>query len=268
MKKRLGTILIGSLSIMLLLGGCNINFGVGESNSSRSSGSATKIDESYDMANVKSIVINTEISNCSIDAYDGDKIKITGTIGSESKGIDYSLDGDKATVKEEYNKSIIGINGNGDDDISKYKILIPNNYNGDVAIEYGAGSMNIQGIKADNINLKGGAGELDVKDIVFNNLNLSSGVGAVNLSLEKKCGNINIEGGVGKTVLRMKEVGGNLKANGGIGSIDIEVPENAPIYFKTSSGVGSNDISNVKTSGEKTYLFELSVGVGEIKVHN
>ena len=66
--------------------------------------------------------------------------------------------------------------------------------------------MNIQGIKADNINLKGGAGELDVKDIVFNNLNLSSGVGAVNLSLEKKCGNINIEGGVGKTVLRMKEV--------------------------------------------------------------
>lgn len=267
MKKGIGIILIGSLS-MLLLSGCNINFGVGERNSSRTSGSATSIDQSYDITNVKSIVINTDISNCSIDTYDGDKIKITGTIGADSKGIDYSLDGDKATVKEEYYKNIVGINVNNNDDISEYKILIPNNYNGDVSVEYGAGSMDIQGIKVDEFNVKGGAGELIVKNVVFNNLNLSSGVGSVNFSLEKKCGDMNIEGGIGETVVKMKEVGGKLKVNGGMGSIDVQVPENAPIYFETSSGIGLNDISDVKTSGDKTYLFELSVGVGEIKVHN
>ena len=266
MKKSIGIILAGSLSLMLLLGGCDIKFGVGKVGSTNTSGNSTPIDESYEISNAKSLIIDSEISNSKISTYNGDKIRITGIIGTKSEGVNYSLDGDKVTLKEEYSNLGFGVNNN--EGISEYQILIPKNYSGDVSIEYGAGTVEVQDIEVNDLNIKGGAGELKVNNVVFNDLKLSSGVGSVKISLSKKCGNINIDGGMGETVLKMKEVGGNLKVNGGVGSIDVWVPENAPIYFNTSSGIGSNDINNVKTSGEKTYLFNLSVGLGEVKVHN
>lgn len=268
MRKSIVVILAGSLSLMLLLGGCDIKFGVDKDSSRNTSSNGTAIDESYEIGKANSIVIKVEICDSFVKTYDGDKIKIVGTIGSESEGINYNLDGDKVTLEEKYSKNSIGINNNHNDGISEYQILIPESYNGDLSIEYGAGSIEIEDVKVDNFKIKGGAGELIVKNVVFNELNLSSGVGSTDISLTEKCGNITIEGGVGETILQMKEVGGNLKVDGGIGSIDIEVPKNAPIYFKTSSGIGSNDVDNVKTSGEKTYLFDLSVGLGEVKVHN
>jgi len=268
MRKSIGIILAGSLSLMLLLGGCDIKFGVENGNRKNTSSNGTAIDESYEIGKAKSIVISSEISDSLIKTYDGDKIKIVGTIGSESQGINYNLDGDKVTLEEKYSNSLMKQSIGNNDDSSQYQILVPESYNGDLAIEYGAGSIEIRDVKVDNLKIKGGAGKLNVNNVVFNVLNLSSGVGSTNISLAEKCGDIIIEGGVGETILEMKEVGGNLKVDGGIGSIDIEVPQNAPVYFKTSSGIGSNDVANVKTSGEKTYLFDLNVGLGEVKVHN
>ena len=268
MRKSIGIIIAGSLSLMLLLGGCDIKFGVDKDSSRNTSSNGTAIDESYEIAKANSIVIKVDISDSLVKTYDGDKIKIVGTIGSESEGINYKLDGDKVTLEEKYSNSHMKQSIGNHDDISQYQILIPESYNGDLSIEYGAGSIDIEDMKVDNFKIKGGAGELIVKNVVFNELNLSSGVGSTNISLTEKCGDITIEGGIGETILQMKEVGGNLKVDGGIGSVDIEVPQNAPVYFKTSSGIGSNDVANVKTSGEKTYLFDLNVGLGEVKVHN
>ena len=43
--------------------------------------------------------------------------------------------------------------------------------------------------------------------------------------------------------------------------------ENSPVYFNTTSGIGNTNINTV-TSSEKNYEFNLSVGIGEIKVNN
>lgn len=253
---------------MLVLSGCDIKFGVDNSKGLKTSSNGTLIDGSYEIGDANSIVISSEIANSSIKTYDGDKIKIVGVIGTNSKGINCTLNGNEVIVKEEYSNMMMGGIGNNNNDISEYQILIPESYKGNMSVEYGAGTINIEDIKVDKLNIKGGVGELTVGNIVFNDMELSSGVGSVNISLADKCGNINIKGGVGETVLKMKEVGGNLKVDGGIGSIDIEVPKDAPIYFESSSGIGSRDVANVKTSGEKTYLFSLNVGLGDLSVHN
>jgi len=266
LKKNIGITLLGSLSLMLILSGCGSKFNGNNIRSSQTSNTVTSIDESYEIGKANSIKISTELSNSSVKTYEGEKIKIVGVIGTESEGVKFNLVGDQVKIEEEYSSINIGVNN--DEKISKYEILIPEKYNGDLSIEYGAGSIDIQDIKVDKFKIEGGAGELNVKNVVFNDLNLSSGVGSVKISLGEKCGNIKIEGGIGETRLKMKEVGGSLKVDSGIGSVDIQVPENAPIYFKTSTGVGSKDVDSVKTSGEKTYLFELNVGLGKVKVHN
>ena len=54
---------------------------------------------------------------------------------------------------------------------------------------------------------------------------------------------------------------------GGVGEAKIKIPKNSPVYFNTSSGIGSTNISAI-TSGENTYKFTLEVGIGEIEVYN
>ena len=125
--------------------------------------------------------------------------------------------------------------------------------------EYGAGESEIKDIICNNLNIDGGTGELTVDDIVFNKLDFSAGVGESDINLIRKCGDINIEGGVGEVNVSLAEVG--------VGSATIKIPENAPVYFNTTSGIGNTDI-NARVSSEKTYEFKLSVGIGEIKVFN
>ena len=188
MRRGIGIIIVGSLSLILLLGGCDIKFGVDKGNRENTSINGTGIDESYEIENAKSIVINTDILDSIVKTYDGDKIKIVGTIGSKSKGIKYSSDGNKVILEEKYSN---GINKQGMgkfSNASQYQILIPESYNGDLYIEYGAGTIDLEGVKVDKLKIKGGAGELIVKNVVFNELNLSSGVGSTNISLKEKCG--------------------------------------------------------------------------------
>ena len=149
----------------------------------------------------------------------------------------------------------------------KLMIKIPNNYSGDINLSYGAAEVELSNIDCNNLNIDGGAGELTINDIFFNKLDFNAGVGESEINLVRKCGEIDIDGGVGEISISIEEVGGNLIYEGGVGSAKIKIPENSPVYFNTDSGIGETNI-NAITSSERTYEFNLSLGIGEIKVYN
>lgn len=224
------------------------------------------IDKKIDLNDAKNIDIEIFAAVVSIKAYDGDEVKITGKLSERSKGIDVNKNGDKISIIEKgdsFLESII----NDKNNFSKFDILVPLKFKGDLKFKQGAGKSNIEGLKLKDLKIIGGAGELKCEDIMFDKLNLNSGVGQVDLNLNEKCGDIDINGGVGETNIEMAEVGGNLKYKGGVGSTTITIPKNSPVRFISEKGVGNCDI-NAKTSGEDTYVFDLKIGVGSINIRN
>lgn len=267
MKKRIISLGLAAL-FAISLSGCSIRFGINNRNKS-GNGKTVEINEKVKFHNEEKIDIDVKYGEIAVSTYEGDEVIVTGSTNRGENIIKLSKSGDGIKIKDSSDDEVnfdFFINSNSRDSMT-LNIKIPNNFNGDIDFDYGAGEANINGIKCNKLDIEGGAGELNIEDIVFEELVFNGGVGESNIDLTEKCGNIKIEGGVGEVKIAMDEVGGNLIYNGGVGRADIRVPENAPIYFDTSSGIGKTDIS-AKTSGENTYKFELNVGVGEIKVYN
>ena len=103
--------------------------------------------------------------------------------------------------------------------------------------------------------------------IQFNKLYLESGVGDVELETKERTGDIDIKGGVGSVDVSLGDVNGNLTFQGGVGDTNISIPSNSPVSIKTDSGLGNANIS-AKTSGENKYIFDISIGIGEINITN
>ena len=118
-----------------------------------------------------------------------------------------------------------------------------------------------------DINIDGGAGKLTLSNICFNRLDLDSGVGQVNIETGDRSGDIDINGGVGEVNVAIKKVGGDLIYDGGVGSSNIKIPKNSPISIKSESGLGSIENEAV-ISGNGDYIFDISVGVGSIRIYN
>ncbi|MEN8078171.1 DUF4097 family beta strand repeat-containing protein [Clostridioides difficile] len=258
-----------SLILVLVLGGCSVRFEVRNKKSNNNNNKSYKvmdIDKSVKLENENKIDISANWGEINIVGYDGTEVVMSGESNLDPEEINIEKVGD----------SIIISDGNDLSDIDLFRsnnlnvdllIKIPNNFTGDIHLEYGAAEVEISDLSCNNISIDGGAGQLTINDIVFNKFKFSAGVGESNINLVEKCGEIHIDGGVGEVNLSIAEVGGNLTYEGGIGSATIKIPKNAPVYFNTSSGIGETNIKAI-TSSEKTYEFNLSLGIGEIKVYN
>lgn len=266
MKRFIG---IGCLILVLSIAlvGCSINVGVRTNKSS-----SKKIYDTINIDNITSINIKNSCGSIEIKSYEGKEIKIEGK---------YNEGNSKYTLEEKDNKldincnsiSLFGIDSsislfsNGRDNENKLVILIPEIYDNDISISSDMGKTNVIGIKGNNIIINAGAGELKVEDVVFKKLDLDAGVGSTKVVLSEKCGDINVDGGVGDVDISIEEVGGNFKCENGIGEVQIRIPYNAPVKINKDGGVGDFKI-DAKTSGEDLYIFDLNVGIGEIRVYN
>lgn len=67
--------------------------------------------------------------------------------------------------------------------------------------------------------------------------------------------------------MNIKKVGGDLIYDGGVGSSNIKIPKNSPIIIKSESGLGSIENEAV-ISSNGDYIFDISVGVGSIRIYN
>lgn len=253
-----------AIIVALTLGGCSVRFGV---NSRDEIKEGKEINKTSSISGVNRLVIESSVSEFTIEAYDGEEVKVQGTLSGYSKGIDVNTNGGDLNIKEKSTALGINILGSGFNNTSNVEVLIPKSFKGDIKFTQGVGTTDIKDIKVGRLDIKGGAGEIRSNNISFDKLDVDSGVGVIDIYVGEKSGDINIKGGVGEVSVDLVEVGGNLTFSGGVGQGKIRIPRNAPVRFNTKSGLGSCDVTAV-TSGEGTYTFDLKVGVGEIKVYN
>lgn len=264
MKKIISLLILLTLAVSIT--GCSVRFGIKDNENYSSE--IVNLNESIQLNNEDELIIDIKIGKVTIVGYDGDEVIVSGKSNRGSNIIKLSKDENEIEVIDiSENQFNIGLFGDNIGDKTDIEIKVPNKFNGDIDFSYGAGEAIIKNLTCNKLDIEGGAGELNINDIIFNNLDFSAGVGESNINLSNKCGDIKIEGGVGEVEVVLSEVGGNLDYEGGIGSARIQIPENAPVYFDTSSGIGSSNV-NAKTSGENIYKFTLEVGVGDIKVYN
>ncbi|WP_315081815.1 DUF4097 family beta strand repeat-containing protein [uncultured Clostridium sp.] len=262
MKKVFILVIVGIVLISSV--GCNTNSKTQTTISNKESEVLNEnklVDEKINLDNATDIDVEIYAANVSIKSYDGEEIKVTGKLSKKSEGLDVKRNGNEIQVIEK------GYKSNGEDNISKFDILVPSKFKGDFTFDQGAGTADIEGIKVKNIHISGGSVKSKCEDIKFDKLNLDLGAGIFDLNLKEKCGDIEVNGGVGKLNLKMAEVGGNLRYEGGVGDIDITIPKNSPVKLLAEKGLGHCNI-DAQTSGDETYTFDLAVGVGSINVRN
>ena len=265
MKKILILAIVGIVLILSI--GCNTKKQtIISDKESKISNENKLVDEKINLENATDIDVEIYAAQVSIKSYDGEDVKVTGKLSQKSDGLDVRRNGHEIQIIEKQYKSS-GLDMNSEKNISKFDILVPSKFKGNFKFDQGAGILDIEGIRAKNIDISGGSVKSKCEDIKFDRLNLESGASEFNFNLKEKCGDIKINGGVGKLKLKMAEVGGNFEYEGGVGDIDIIIPKNSPVKILTEKGVGHCNI-NAQTSGEGTYTFDLSVGIGSINVRN
>lgn len=229
-----------SLILVLSLSACSVRFEVRNKNNSKSNKTyeVKDINKNVKLENENKIDISIGFGKINIVGYDGNEVIVTGktNLNVDEINININKEGNSIEISDGNDLSNIDLFKSNNIDV-KLMIKIPNNYSGDINLSYGAAEVELSNIDCNNLNIDGGAGELTINDIFFNKLDFNAGVG------------------------------GNLIYEGGVGSAKIKIPENSPVYFNTDSGIGETNI-NAITSSERTYEFNLSLGIGEIKVYN
>ena len=289
MKKK--TLLAVSALVLstTILAGCSIRFGITSrenkhnnisdfinnftdndlnmdtSNSSSSNSLYTEdLHEGISSEGVKKLDISILASEVTIKAIKGTDITLDCT-GSSNIVKETTFNKNSGTIYiQEKGEPSFKLNGFNTDS-RKVIIGIPESFEGDAIISCGAGTVIITDSTFESLVVTGGAGELILSDIIFNNLSLEQGIGETSITLNEKCGNMNISGGMGEFYLKLTEVGGNLTYSGGMGEATIDIPDNAPVKLITDTGLGETNIT-ATTSGENTYTFDLSVGLGSLTV--
>ncbi|WP_195988617.1 DUF4097 family beta strand repeat-containing protein [Clostridium sp. D53t1_180928_C8] len=257
-----------SLILVLSLSACSVRLEVRNKNNSKSNKTyeVTDINKNVKLENENKIDISIGFGKINIVGYDGNEVIVTGKTNLNVDKININKEGKSIEISDGNDISNIDLFKSNNIDV-ELMIKVPNNYSGDIYLSYGAAEVELSNINCNNLNIDGGAGELKINDIFFNKLDFNAGVGESEINLLRKCGEIDIDGGVGEIDISIEEVGGNLTYEGGVGSAKIKIPENAPVYFNTDSGIGETNI-NAITSSERTYEFNLSLGIGEIKIYN
>lgn len=285
--------LLAVLSLVIsasLLAGCNVHFGITSrenkrsifdtliesithnaislNNNSNSTSTALYKEDLHTTLstdNIKNLNISIIASEVTIKSISGSEITLDCTGSSNIvKETTYDKTQDTIYIKEH---GVTDINFNGFNNSGSRKVIIgiPASFEGNAVISSGAGTVDISNVTFNSIDLEGGMGELNISNIKFKDLILKQGMGETSINLSDKCGNMNISGGMGEFSLTLKEVGGNLTYSGGMGEAIIDIPDNAPVKLETDTGMGETNIT-ATTSGENTYIFDLSVGMGSLTV--
>lgn len=221
--------------------------------------------KSISVDGINKLDISILASEVTIKAIQGNDVTLDCTGSSKIVKETAFNSSNKTIYIQEKGQNSINVNGLNGSATRQVVIGIPASFKGDALISCGAGTLLIEDTVFQTLVLKGGAGELTLSNIVFDELSLEQGVGEATINLNDKCGNMNISGGLGEFNLSLREVGGDLTYTGGIGEATIDLPDNAPVKLLTKAGLGETNIS-ARTSGENTYTFNLSVGIGSLTV--
>lgn len=223
------------------------------------------IDENQELEQFSKMKLEISTANLTVksegNSYRVEKYQIPKNTKIESK------DG----VLEIKNEKIF----NKNDSKSSITVYIPENVElDDVAIEIGAGTVNIAEIKAKNVDFDFGAGNVELENIsVNNNTKIQCGAGQVIIK-KSELTNANIDAGVGK-LSYLGELKGNSKISCGVGSVQLDLIGDSDMYeIHAEKGIGDIKIDDVSVAdnsttgnGENKINIEGGVGSVDIKLH-
>ena len=139
-----------------------------------------------------------------------------------------------------------------------------------VNISTGAGSLNIEDLKAKKLDLDLGAGKTTINNLESNNSKIETGAGKVEIN-NSKLNNLNLDLGVGKIDVN-GSITGNSKIECGVGSVNLNLTNSINDYtFKIEKGLGSisindDDIKDDSTVGIGINTIDIEGGIGSINI--
>jgi DUF4097 and DUF4098 domain-containing protein YvlB len=213
----------------------------------------------YTLSDIENISLNLKSSNVEFSVSDSNELKIIqyGKIDSEKY---------KETIEDksiEINDNPINFAffnlGNG----SRYKVYLPNSYNGNLLVKTVSGEIAIYQINSNKLSIKTTSGDIETKNIVSNYLNIDTVSGEV------------ILGYVSNTV-KIKTTSGDVTIDEALitkdstvstvsGDVDINMNKKSTCIVKTDTLSGDVDInSNNYNNGR--YEFKIKTTSGDIEI--
>lgn len=187
--------------------------------------------------------------------------------------LNVETDNDDIKVREQNNKIYIEENTNWFkfNKNSNLVITVPTSLVFDgVAIETGAGKLNINNLTTDNLYLDLGAGKADINNIIVNKIaEIDGGAGEINIKTSV-INNLDMDMGVGKVNLNVQLLGTN-EIDSGVGKLDIDLIGTINDYEITldksigETSIDGNSISS-GTYGNGANKINIDGGVGSINV--
>lgn len=156
---------------------------------------------------------------------------------------------------------------------SRITLYIPADFTAkDAKIDSGAGSVSIESLRADYLEVSAGAGNITGNDISANKVKIDGGVGSVSLNAVN-FNNGDYDCGVGSLSIEGTLTGRN-KIDCGVGDVDLNLTGNAEDYdLDVDSGIGSVRINGqkvkdgYKTDNNADNSIIIDGGVGNVRIN-
>lgn len=225
-------------------------------------------DEEKSITNeLKDVDINSSVSILSIDVTTANVTIKPGNI------LNVEVDNDDIKVRQDNNKIYIEENTNWFkfNNDSNLLITVPSSlvFAG-VAVDTGAGKLDINNLTTDNLYLDLGAGKANINNMTVNKVaEIDGGAGEINIKTSV-INNLDMDMGVGKVYLNAQLLGNN-EIDSGVGKVDIDLIGTINDYKITlDKGIGETIIDGKSivsgTYGSGASKISIDGGVGNINV--
>ncbi len=223
---------------------------------------------------MKTYELSGEMQNLDVEISAADfKITEGDTFSVKSNLKDLSVDLSGGTLKiEDKIKSFFSIFGKNNYNGAVLEITLPKNFTFvTIEIETGAALVEIDSLRANEIELKLGAGQVDIKNFTaLRSASVEGGAGEFNI-LGGEIADLDFEMGVGECNIKAK-LTGSADIDLGVGEANLTLLGSESDYeIKFSKGLGSisyngRDVENNQTIGDGAVFIDIDGGIGALKV--
>ena len=258
------TIVSTILSITFTIFGGNLLFNLIGQNSGIVTVNEEKIENVFDIEQVRNLNINTSIENIEILRGENEFRVVAENISGKYK---CDVTDETLNIQSKVDKKV-NINGQ-----SKIKIYIPKDFVFDSAkVKLGLGDTDIESLAAQDLSIECGTGKLDIKYLeAQESCDISCGVGKVDIQ-NANLSNLQLEAGVGKLDIS-SALKGQCDIEAGVGELNFRIlefnEEDSKILI--DKGIGAFNVNGKSTSLEKigngtNTTIKIEGGVGAINL--
>lgn len=211
--------------------------------------------------NNNSLILDIDVSRVNVIIKKGNEFKAE----TNNKYIKTRQNGNKLYITEK-GHSIFN------NDNSDLVVYIPSDYIFDsVAIESGAGRIDVESLSCKKLYLDLGAGKVNMDNLlVLNETEIDGGAGTITIG-DSSLNNLDLDMGMGKLSLTSK-INGESEIDAGVGEVDLNLIGTINDYkIKLDKGIGSTKLNkeNMKSNtyyGSGLNIIDIDGGVGSIKI--